>query len=544
MTERAAVYCRVSTEDQADEGTSLETQRIDGLALAKRLSLDVPTDFVISEVMSGAKFDERSGIQRIRELIQRKAIQVVIAQKVDRISRTPMHFYSIYDLAQRHGVRFEWTDQTFANSPDGQMLLGLMVVFAQRELEMIRERTQSGVKARVERDKKPIPGVRAPYGYRWIDEKKTRLEQDPETASLWKEVLVSLSSGTSANSIAKRLNAQGIPTPSKKPGAKWTASNIAKMATHPAYYGSWAVWRRSKDDHREQTILDDVVTEPLVAFSTWAAIQDRLGLNKLESKRNNAKPFEALLRAGIARCGYCGNAAQAANVKIKNGQHVRCYVCNKSNASRYGCKSFYLRCDELDREVWDFVRLLLNDPDLVEQQLRSKHDGEVQAADLTPLRRHIEDLGKRQQRLIEEISLEDEGSMRRVLKDKLAELIQQQESTQHDLDALESEESVKRHHRETLKSMLEVMQRFNERLENDVPYDIKRAALTMLDVRVDLFNRSDSAGRWKLSYSVLGKDNELRKGCSQSYPQRWDSEKLLLGRVSLTLSDIRAMRQV
>lgn len=546
MTSRAVVYCRVSTEDQADEGTSLETQRLDGLALAERLSLEVPEGFVISEVMSGAKFDERVGIQQVRSMILRGEVQVVIAQKVDRISRQPMHFYSIYDLAQRNGVRFEWTDQTFANSPDGQMLLGLMVVFAQRELEMIRERTQRGVRARVEKDLRPIPGVRAPFGYRWVDEKKTKLEQDPVNGPFFRNVLLQLASGVSANSIANQLNKQGVATPSGKSGAKWTSANIAKMATHPAYYGAWEVWRKSRVQDREVTSLSGVVTDPLIDVETWMRIQDRLSLNKAESSRNNHEPFEALLRAGIARCGYCGNAAQASKVKTKKG-YDRFYRCNPTNALRYGCKSFYVRCSELDNEVWSFVKMLLNDPDLVERQLREREGKEAQHPDLAPLRRHLEDLSKRKNRLVDDLSMEENASLRRVLRDKLEDLMEQYDATESELTRLETEEAELKIHHHSLRSMLDVMKEFNSRLEHDATYEIKRAALRMLDVRVELFNHKDVPDRWNLSYSFLGEprvDKEtalLINKSYDSYPQGWYPQKMMR-RIELWSSQIDEMK--
>lgn len=539
MSPTAAIYCRVSTEDQADEGTSLETQRLDGLALAVKLGCDVPDEFVIQDVKSGSKFDDRVGIQLIKRLIQEGRIDVLIAQKVDRISRSPMHFYTIYDLAQRHGVRLEWTDQTFANSPDGQMLLGLMVVFAQRELELIKERTQSGVTARVERDRRPLPGPRPPFGYRWLDDEKTRLAPDPVTGPLWAGVLQELASGATARSIATRLNNQGVPTPSAKPGAKWTSANISKMASHPAYFGEWVVWRRSRNaERRQQATVPGVITEPLIDLATWTAIQTRMTLNKSEASRNNARPFEALLRAGIARCGYCGNSAQAVNVKIRSG-YKRCYICNKANAARHKCPSYYLNCDDLDENVWAVVRALLNDPTLVERQLREQEAARgPKQIDVTPITRHIDALMTKQARLLDEISNEDDGEVRKAIKGRLSELIANEQEARRQLNALREQQDAYLRRDQTLNSMVEVMTRFNEKLELEATYEVKRAALLMLGVRVDLFNKKDVPERWRLSYDLIDGDsidNSLsRKVICDSHPQGCHSQQLEAYRVELT----------
>jgi site-specific DNA recombinase len=77
---RAAIYCRVSTSGQAENGTSLESQRDACLKLAAERGYEVPTECVFVEDLSGADLD-RPLLERVRELVR--------VYEVDAWSATP-----------------------------------------------------------------------------------------------------------------------------------------------------------------------------------------------------------------------------------------------------------------------------------------------------------------------------------------------------------------------------------------------------------------------------------------------------------------------
>ena len=82
----AAVYARVSTDDQADTGTSLESQVVAAVALTEREGYAVPSEFVLRETGSGAGMD-RPLLSKLRMLARDRAVAAVAYYSPDRLSR-------------------------------------------------------------------------------------------------------------------------------------------------------------------------------------------------------------------------------------------------------------------------------------------------------------------------------------------------------------------------------------------------------------------------------------------------------------------------
>lgn len=85
----AAIYCRVSTTDQKDNGTSLETQLAAALALAADMGWTVPEEYIILVDESGTDL-QRPGLLRLFNLATTGLIQAVIILNLDRLYR-PEH---------------------------------------------------------------------------------------------------------------------------------------------------------------------------------------------------------------------------------------------------------------------------------------------------------------------------------------------------------------------------------------------------------------------------------------------------------------------
>ena len=87
---RAVIYCRVSTTGQAENGTSLESQRQACLDLASERGYEIPPEYVFMEDWSGADLD-RPKLERAWELVRGTLAQTLICYSVDRLARDPIH---------------------------------------------------------------------------------------------------------------------------------------------------------------------------------------------------------------------------------------------------------------------------------------------------------------------------------------------------------------------------------------------------------------------------------------------------------------------
>jgi hypothetical protein len=104
------------------------------------------------------------------------------------------------------------------------------------------------------------------------------------------------------------------------------------------------VRKQAEDTH---VLLPDVAPA-LVAEEVAAAARERLACNRQQATRNNKNPEDALLRAGYARCGYCGRPMTITRHRQTNRV---VYRCNPGNRDRFGCPHFGINAGILDAAV-------------------------------------------------------------------------------------------------------------------------------------------------------------------------------------------------
>jgi site-specific DNA recombinase len=103
-----AIYCRVSTTDQRDYGTSLETQLESCQRKAAELGWTVPQEYVVQEDWSGTDLS-RPGLKQLYRLAELGHIQGVIIHVLDRLYRPEddgdeWHIFEVLQRFQQAGV--------------------------------------------------------------------------------------------------------------------------------------------------------------------------------------------------------------------------------------------------------------------------------------------------------------------------------------------------------------------------------------------------------------------------------------------------------
>src|SRR5687768_3073032 len=112
---RAALYPRVSTAGQEADGSSLGTQEAAMRAYAAERGYEVA--HVLVEVHTGTELWERPQLGRLRELVRSRAVDVVVAYAIDRLSRDPVHLGVIISEAEHAGVAVEFVTEPLDDSP-------------------------------------------------------------------------------------------------------------------------------------------------------------------------------------------------------------------------------------------------------------------------------------------------------------------------------------------------------------------------------------------------------------------------------------------
>jgi len=187
---RAIGYIRVSTEDQAREGVSLDNQESKIRAYADLNGLEL-VDVIKDEGLSGKTMD-RLGMNRINAMIDAVEIEAVIVYKLDRLSRKTIDILNTLDAWEKNNIAFHSiTDRIDTKTAAGKFLLTILSALAQMERDLISERT---VDALAHKKRTGEWCGRVPFGYKIKD---NRLVEDEEAMKTIKK--------------AKRLRSIGKP---------------------------------------------------------------------------------------------------------------------------------------------------------------------------------------------------------------------------------------------------------------------------------------------------------------------------------------------
>ena len=141
MTIRAALYARVSTDEQTTENQLIELR-----AAASRLGWTVVAEFV-DEGISGAKSrKDRPQLDAMLKGVARKDFDVVASWAVDRLGRSLIDLVGLLQELHSTGVELYLHQQGInTTTPAGKAMFGMMGVFAEFERAMIQERVKSGM---------------------------------------------------------------------------------------------------------------------------------------------------------------------------------------------------------------------------------------------------------------------------------------------------------------------------------------------------------------------------------------------------------------
>ena len=303
---KAAIYCRVSTDNQEAEGTSLQTQLEACRNYCQDKSYDVAYRF--NEAFSGLTLD-RPQLNELRDLVRNEKIDVVVVYCLDRLSRNATHGVIIRDELDKHHVILESVTEDIDKTPLGEAITYLRGTFSQIEAEKIRERTMRGKRARA-REGRMTCGFHRTYGYDYIKVshhnggRRVINENEAKWVRQIYEWLVY--EGKSASAITHNLRALNAPT---KTSQYWNRTSVIAILKNPAYTGKTYAFTTLKGKRRgrpkDEWIEIPDVTPPIVSRDLFDAAQKQLQVNRITAKRNMKRQY--LLR-GHLYCRRCGRA--------------------------------------------------------------------------------------------------------------------------------------------------------------------------------------------------------------------------------------------
>ena len=341
MIENALIYRRVSTEEQAADGThSLNTQlHLCTKAIEDGKKYKLASDGVYTDAGKSATTMNRPSLQdMLARIMEDKSIKAVFVQDTDRLARNANDHLTIKALLRKHQVVLISVSQPgMEDSPEGNFLDLIIAGVNQLSSQITGRKTKKSMEERFWGGWFP---TRAPMGYlNTLDPsnpKKRIVTIDPVRGPLIKEMLTLYSTGNySLLEVRDLFFRKGLVNRS---AGRFSRSQMACLVENPFHYGEMR-WKElvNKGNH-----------EPLITKEIFEKC------NRVKSEHNNGRcrkrKFNFLLR-GFLYCFSCGRRWTAEKQLKKNKSYYRCNANVQPTDVR--CKEHYVETADLEKQVED-----------------------------------------------------------------------------------------------------------------------------------------------------------------------------------------------
>lgn len=422
-TIRAAIYARVSSDQQAQERT-IDSQVEALVARAREDGLDVGgASSFIDEGQSGAVL-VRPALERLRDQAAAGLIDRLYVHSPDRLARKYAYQILLVEEFQRCGIEVVFLNHEIGDKPEERLLLQVQGMIAEYERAKILERSRRG-KMHAARNGSVSVFGKAPYGYRYISKRDghgvARFEVIASEARTVVTIFEWYGKGDhSLIQICERLNGEGVLRRSGRPG--WDPTSVWDMLRDTAYKGEALYGKSHVGEYRPHLRpahgqpeyprrARSVTTTPaaaqipipvpaIVPADLFEVVQEKLAENK--ARRRRSEPGVRFLLQGLTVCAQCGYAyIGKMQVKLKGDGERRSYgyyFCTGTDRFRWGgvriCENTPVRMERLDAAVWGDVAALLGDPDRIRREFE-RQGSQVPA----PEPRRLEAIAKEVQRV-------------------------------------------------------------------------------------------------------------------------------------------------
>ena len=337
---RVAIYIRVSTEEQAKHGYSIESQKTRLIEWADEHNYQIVDIYADEGKSARTKISNRKELLRLLDDVKSDKIDRIIIWRLDRWFRNVADYYRIQDLLDKHNVDWECSDEEFNTSTsNGRLYLNIKLSIAQNESDQTSDRIKFNFENMV-RNKRPISGA-LPIGYKIEGEKQNkRVVKDPELEQMAIDMFDKFEETLSLRATTKYLH-------DNYPQRPILYERVKHMLKNSMYHGVY----RGVEEY----------CEPYISKERHQKIIDLINKNH----RSNTHSDHLFIFSGLIRC-YCCDRRMGGSRALRNhadGTHIR--------YGTYKCCNHFLDCrcsnnhtvneDKLEKWLISNFLVLLND---------------------------------------------------------------------------------------------------------------------------------------------------------------------------------------
>ena len=382
---KVAIYVRVSSQEQANEGYSIQeqTERLTKYCEAHGwILVKTYTD----PGFTGANRN-RPALQMLCADVTKSLFDTVLVYKLDRLSRSQKDtLYIIEDVFLKNGISFVSMNENFdTGTPFGRAMIGILSVFAQLERDQIRERVQMGLDARAKEGYFHGGGY-APIGYDYNNGVLTVNEYE---ASLVRKAYSLFLDGLPINSIYVILEKE---YPAGTRFGAVTYSSVKSMLTTILYAG-YIRWKG---------VLYPGKHEAIIPYEQFLEVQRLIKRRQIDEPQRLTAFHHTTILGGIIFCGYCGaryycKNNTASRVSRITQRYYTCYSRGKTSKKMVrdpNCKNKSWNVHKLDAIILDEIAKLDFSRDFASYDMAPDQSGRIQSikAALTAANKKLEKL--------------------------------------------------------------------------------------------------------------------------------------------------------
>lgn len=305
---RVAAYARVSSDkDAAFHSLEAQTEYYEDYVAAHP---DWELVSIYSDNGISGTITKRPEFQRMLEDCRAGKIDLVVTKSVTRFARNTVVLLETVRELKKLGVDcyFEKEDM-HSISPDGELLLTLLAMYAEEEARSASENQLWRIKKKFENGE---PWVGNMLGYRLVDGKMVII---PEEAEIVRQIFSDYLSGMGKYRIVKKLIENNV---SPESGNTWAVSSISKILSNEKYTGKMLLQKTYRKDFRTKIPIDNrgekrkyLVNESheaIIDQETFDLAQQEMAIRAEKYHfRKDKITTSTHLFCGVLHCGNCGS---------------------------------------------------------------------------------------------------------------------------------------------------------------------------------------------------------------------------------------------